>query len=142
MLRKQRNRATAQTVDRPKIRSRERKENLNIHLQKTLTTTQALPKLGLNIPFSNSTDHVHKKTATREAEQLTPLRQVFIQHNHQRFQKQFSPHQPYGTTEKYKAGVEKVDLDKFAKLIKICGMLLQTKVYLFWKKNAIRKKGF
>jgi len=68
------------------------------------------------------------------AKHLTRLRQSFIQNNHQRFQKEFSPHQPYGKLEKYKAGVEKADLEKLAKLIKICGMLLQTKVYLFWKK--------
>jgi len=77
-----------------------------------------------------------------KTEQLTLLRQAFSQHNHQRFQKQFSPHQPYGEFEKYRAGVENADLEKLAKLIKICGMLLQTKVYLFWKKNVIRKKGF
>jgi len=59
--------------------------------------------------------------------------QAFIQHNHQRFQKEFNPHQPYGKFKKYKAGVEKADLEKLAKLIKICGMLLQTKVYLFWE---------
>jgi len=66
------------------------------------------------------------------AKHLTLLRQTFIQHNHQRFQKEFSPHQPYGKFRKYKAGVEKADLEKVAKLIRICGMLLQTKVYLFW----------
>jgi len=46
----------------------------------------------------------------------------------------FCPHQPYGKKEKYKAGVEKANLEKLTKLIKICGMLLQSKVYLFWKK--------
>jgi len=50
-----------------------------------------------------------------------------------RISKEFSPHQPYGKFEKYKVGVEKADLEKLAKLIKICAMLLQTKVYLFWK---------
>ncbi len=67
---------------------------------------------------------------------LIRLRQAFIQHNHQRFQKEFSPHQPYGKAEKYKAGVENADLEELAKLIKICGMLLQTKVYLFWRNLA------
>jgi len=48
-------------------------------------------------------------------------------------EKGFAPHQPYGKTEKYKIGVEKSDMEKLAKLIKICGMMLQTKVYLIWK---------
>lgn len=38
-----------------------------------------------------------------------------------------------GKTEKYKTGI--ASLEKLAKLIKICGMLLQTKVYLFWEKS-------
>jgi hypothetical protein len=68
---------------------------------------------------------------------LTQIRQVFIRHNHQHFQKQFSAsYGPYGEFEKYKACVENADLEKLTKLIKICGMLLQTKVYLFWKKKG------
>ena len=63
---------------------------------------------------------------------LTRLRQAFIKHNHPRFQKEFTYHQPYGKFEKYKADVKKANLEKLAKLIKICGMLLQAKVYLFW----------
>jgi len=61
--------------------------------------------------------------------------EAFIQNKAPRFMKYFFPHQPYGKFEKYKAGVEKADLKKLAKLIKICGMLRQTKVYLFWKKG-------
>jgi hypothetical protein len=30
------------------------------------------------------------------------------------------------------------DLDKLAGLIRICGFLMQTKVYLFWKKEVNR----
>mgnify|MGYP001059733962 CR=1 FL=1 len=37
--------------------------------------------------------------------------------------------------QKYNVDVEKADLEKLAKIIKICGILLQTKVYLFWKNS-------
>jgi hypothetical protein len=30
------------------------------------------------------------------------------------------------------------DLDKLAGLMRICGFLMQTKVYLFWRKERIR----
>ena len=38
----------------------------------------------------------------------------------------------YGKTKLFKEKVDKADLEKLAKLIKIVDMLLQTKVYLFW----------
>jgi hypothetical protein len=40
-------------------------------------------------------------------------------------------HTPYGTIKLYLEGIESVDLDRMAKLIKILRVLLQTKVYLF-----------
>jgi hypothetical protein len=46
--------------------------------------------------------------------------------------KEFSFHDPYGKSKFFKKAVETADLEKIAKLIGICGMLLQTKVYLFW----------
>jgi len=101
-----------------------------------LHIAETLQKLGFNVQLLGSRSYVLKKLQLMRGEHLTRLRQAFIQHNHQRFQKEFSPHQPYGKTEKYKTGVENADLRKLTKLIKICGMLLQTKVYLFWRKTG------
>jgi hypothetical protein len=50
---------------------------------------------------------------------------------HPRFMKEFSFHDPYGKSEFYKDALETADLEKLTKLIGICAMLLQTKVYLF-----------
>jgi hypothetical protein len=47
--------------------------------------------------------------------------------------KEFSFHDPYGKSKFYKEALETADLEKLTKLIGICGMLLQAKVYLFWK---------
>lgn len=102
--------------------------------KEALRIAETLQKLGFNMHLLGSTTYVLKKLQLMRVKHLTLLRQAFIQHNHQRFQKEFSPHQPYGKKKKYKAGVENADLEKLAKLIKICGMLLQTKVYLFLKK--------
>lgn len=46
-------------------------------------------------------------------------------------------HVPYGTTKLYREGIENTDLERLGKLIKITGVFLQTKVYLFWGKPEI-----
>jgi hypothetical protein len=52
------------------------------------------------------------------------------------FKKEFavSRHQPFGKTSVYVKCIQNADVSKIAKLVKLVGMLLQTKVYLFWKK--------
>jgi hypothetical protein len=52
-----------------------------------------------------------------------------------RFLKEFFYHEPYGKRESYKQRVETATLEKLAKLIHVTALLLQTKVYLFWKKH-------
>jgi hypothetical protein len=50
--------------------------------------------------------------------------------------KKFSFHDPYGKSKLCEKEVENADVEKLSKLIGICGMLLQTKVYLFWQSSA------
>jgi len=52
-----------------------------------------------------------------------------------RNKKTFSHHLPYGTKQAYCIEIASLSLEKLAHLIKICGFLMQTKVYLFWKKT-------
>jgi len=47
--------------------------------------------------------------------------------------KEFSFHDPYGKSKFYKEAIENADLIKLTKLVGICAMLLQTKVYLYWE---------
>jgi len=49
--------------------------------------------------------------------------------------KYFFCHMPFGRKEAYTEEVMKASLERLAHLIKVCGFLLQTKVYLFWKKT-------
>jgi len=51
----------------------------------------------------------------------------------QDLKKVFVPHQPYGRKADYVEGVENADLMRMAKLIRIVDLLLQSKVYLFWR---------
>ena len=47
----------------------------------------------------------------------------------------FSGHLPFGTKGDYVKEIMAADLDKLANLIRISGFLMQTKVYLFWKRG-------
>jgi len=76
---------------------------------------------------------VLKKLASLNERELSMLKEVFAENRHPRFMKEFSFHDPYGKSKFYKEAVENADLEKLTKLIGICGILLQTKVYLFWK---------
>jgi hypothetical protein len=42
-------------------------------------------------------------------------------------------HKLFGKKEAYTKEVMKAHLERLARLIKVCGFLLQTKIYLFWK---------
>lgn len=42
-------------------------------------------------------------------------------------------HLPFGSREAYKEEIANASLEKLARLVKICGLLMQTKVYFFWR---------
>ena len=50
---------------------------------------------------------------------------------HTRFSKSFSYHLPYDTVEMCRRQIQEASLEKLAVLIKICGFLLQSKIYVF-----------
>ena len=56
---------------------------------------------------------------------------------HPRFMKEFFYHKPYGKAKLFKEKVGEADFEKLAKLIRIAGLLLQTKVYLCWEKERV-----
>jgi len=59
------------------------------------------------------------------------MREAFIKHCHARFMKYFFAHVPFGRKEVYAKAVMKATLERLARLIKVCGFLMQTKAYLF-----------
>jgi hypothetical protein len=44
----------------------------------------------------------------------------------------FSGLLPYGHSPEYAENIKNASLERLAQLIKICGFLMQTKVYLLW----------
>jgi ABC-type transport system involved in cytochrome c biogenesis ATPase subunit/GNAT superfamily N-acetyltransferase len=95
-----------------------------------------LAGLGFDITLLGSEKYVLSKLATLADSELLTVKQAFKQHTHLRFMKEFFYHLPYGKKEAFKTCIEEASPEKLAKLINVVGLLLQTKVYLFWKKQA------
>jgi hypothetical protein len=93
---------------------------------------EILEGLGLDIQFLSSTKVVSEKLAGLSTDGLLRIREAFLRYRHPRFSKSFSYHLPYGTKAVYERQIRNAGLEKLAELIRICGFLLQAKVYLFW----------
>jgi ABC-type lipoprotein export system ATPase subunit/GNAT superfamily N-acetyltransferase len=95
---------------------------------------EVLSKLGFNIHFLGSEKYVLNKLQTLNHKDTVKIKEAFIKHSHARFMKYFFCHMPFGRKEAYAKAVMEASLERLARLIKACGFLLQTKVYLFWEK--------
>ncbi|MCW4045226.1 MAG: ABC transporter ATP-binding protein [Candidatus Bathyarchaeota archaeon] len=94
-----------------------------------------LSEFGFNLSLFGSERYVLERLGNLKTEEISALRDLFVANKHPRFKKEFavSRHQPFGKTSDFVISVENADLKKIAKLIRIVGMLMQTKVYLFWE---------
>jgi ABC-type ATPase with predicted acetyltransferase domain len=94
-----------------------------------------LSQLGFNLQLIGSERYVQEKLEQLTPSQQSKLKESFIKNKHPRFKKEFaaSRHQPFGTSIEYVKSIDSAVPIKMAKLLKLVGMLLQTKVYLFWK---------
>jgi hypothetical protein len=100
-----------------------------------LRVANALSGLGFDLKLLGSQKYVLSSLQNLSQEQLTQLKEVFVKNPHLRFKREIDAlrHMPYGTAAVYAEGVRNASIERIAKLIKIVGMLLQTKVYLFWQ---------
>jgi hypothetical protein len=64
---------------------------------------------------------------------------AFVKNDHPLFRREIAAirHMPHGTAAVYAEGVRNPDAERMAKFTRIIGMLLQTKVYLFWNESPI-----
>ena len=102
--------------------------------------SRMLLELGFNLHLLGSERYVRGKLESLSHEQMCKLKEAFIKNKHLRFKKEFavSRRLPYGKTSDYVKSIRNADVPKIAKLLKIVGMLLQTKVYLFWNQFSWR----
>jgi len=106
--------------------------------KEALHIAETLQELGFNTQLLSSRKYVMDKLENLGSEQLSMLKEAFVENGHPRFRKGFTPHQPYGRKADYVEGVRNADLKKMDGLIKIVGLLLQSKVYLFWRNSGFQ----
>jgi hypothetical protein len=103
-------------------------------VQNFLEISKVLSELGFDLQLLGSEHYVQRKLEDLGSEQMTQIKEALIKNSHPRFKKEFSAsrHEPFGKKADFIKCIENTDASKIAKLVKITGMLLQTKVYLFW----------
>jgi len=91
--------------------------------------SQMLSELGFNLHLMGSERYVREKLESLNPLQVSKLKESFIKNKHPRFKKEMaaSRRQPFGKTSEYVKSIRNADVPKIAKLLKIVGMLLQTK---------------
>jgi ABC-type transport system involved in cytochrome c biogenesis ATPase subunit len=103
--------------------------------ESVLRIASLLSILNFDLPLLSSNRYVLERLSRLSSEDVARLKDLFIKNQHPRFKKEFavSRHQPFGKTSTYIQCIKNADSAKMAKLIKVVGMLLQTKVYLTWE---------
>jgi ABC-type ATPase with predicted acetyltransferase domain len=105
--------------------------------KEAMKIAETLRQLGFNTQLLGSEKYVLSKLQTLSCKEVAKIREAFTRNSHARFMKYFFPHQLFGKREAYKMEIRKADLERLARLIKVCGFLMQTKVYLFWIKEGL-----
>ncbi|RLI43734.1 hypothetical protein DRO69_08985, partial [Candidatus Bathyarchaeota archaeon] len=111
--------------------------------KEALAIAEVLSKLGFNIHLLGSEKYVLNKLNTLSDKEIRTIREAFIKHSHARFMKYFFCHMPFGRKEAYAKAVRQAILERLTRLIKVCGFLMQTKIYLFWENpnNSAKAKS-
>jgi hypothetical protein len=97
--------------------------------------TAELEKLGFDLRFLGSQRYVKGKLEDLSPSELARLRAIFAHNGHPMFREALGtiPHAAGETPKNYAEELEKANLEKLTRLVKITAVLLQTKVYLFWE---------
>jgi len=99
--------------------------------------SRLLVSLGFDLQFLGSKTYVKEALEGLDPKKIAQLREGFLHCKHPRFQPQFCSlgHQLYFTKDEWTTAVKTANIEKLGNVIKIIGVLLQTKVYLLWSKD-------
>lgn len=106
--------------------------------------SKVLSELGFDLQLIGSECYVQQKLEGLSIGQVSHLKESLIKNKHPRLRKEFaiSRHQPFGKTSDHIVSIQNADITKMCKLVKLIGMLLQAKVYLFWCNNKTLDRRF
>jgi hypothetical protein len=96
-----------------------------------------LEDLGVSRELLGSRPDVEMRLTTLSKRQVKRIREAIIHSGNVRFRKSLCK-EPYGKSG-FREKVEAASLEKLSGLIRSCGFLLQTKVYLFYRNPAAGK---
>jgi len=100
--------------------------------KEALRIAEVLEQLGFNIQLLGSEKYILNKLQILSNGELGKVREAFSKHCHTRFMKYLFPHQVFGHRKDYVEAIKTAGVERLVHLIRLCGFLLQTKVYLFW----------
>jgi ABC-type ATPase with predicted acetyltransferase domain len=97
----------------------------------------ALLEMGFDLQLLGSERYVRGKVEGLSDRELCRFKEMFAKSSHPRFKREFpmGRHQPYGESIEYVKSIRNASSEKLAKLVKLVGTLMQTKVYLLWSKT-------
>ena len=101
--------------------------------KEAMKIAEHLSSLGFNVRLLCSGRYVLGRLRSLGPDQINAIREAFIKYGHPRFMKSFSVKMPFGSKDAYAEEVRGASLERLTHLIRICGFLMQTKVYLFWR---------
>lgn len=98
---------------------------------------KALEDLEFDLQLLGSSRYVLEKLESLDAALLFKLKEAFATNRHPKFDRELTSVrcEPFGNKANYIKAVKEADLHRIAKLIKVVGVLLETKACLFWKKS-------
>lgn len=98
--------------------------------------SKVLREVGFNLQLLGSEKYVTSMLEKLKSEQLARVKQVLAKYDNPRLRKELGDrHKPFGNTVAYVAAVQSADSGKLAKVIRVVGLLLQKKTYLFWERE-------
>ena len=120
----------------------EKAEMKKIAEQKSDPTCQRaieeLRKLGFNPILLASKEQNLQRLKELSREEMRQCKNILANVRHPRLRRAAVPEKPYTNDATYRDALEKAGVEKTAKILRVLSILMQTKVYLLWKRDAFR----
>ncbi|MEM1550432.1 MAG: hypothetical protein QXX56_05765 [Candidatus Bathyarchaeia archaeon] len=94
---------------------------------------EGLHNMGFNITFLTCERYVLEKLSALSTREIELIKEMFLAYRHPHLARALGVHDPYGEKQTYAERLKEAKTERLAKLIKVCGILAQTKVYLFYQ---------